>query len=73
MKKNCCCHDHSDFKGPYTLKPQAKPVVLCMCGHSKNKPFCDGTHLKLKEIMSKQDCCGEKECCGGHDNHSGCC
>lgn len=23
-------------------------VTLCRCGHSKNKPFCDGTHIDVK-------------------------
>jgi CDGSH-type Zn-finger protein len=22
-------------------------VALCRCGHSQNKPFCDGTHNKV--------------------------
>ncbi len=22
--------------------------ALCRCGHSKNKPFCDGTHASVK-------------------------
>ena len=24
------------------------PLFLCRCGHSSTKPFCDGTHRKVK-------------------------
>lgn len=30
---------------PYEIRNR---VTLCRCGQSKNKPFCDGTHLKVK-------------------------
>lgn len=23
-------------------------VALCRCDHSKNKPFCDGSHMRLR-------------------------
>jgi len=30
--------------GKYPLQEQ---YALCRCGHSKNKPYCDGTHAKI--------------------------
>ncbi len=69
--------------GPHVLTPQDKPVKLCMCGLSKNQPFCDTSHLKtLDEEDGKiyiydeegkrheeEECCGEGECCCHEDGH----
>jgi CDGSH-type Zn-finger protein len=30
---------------PYEWREET--VVLCRCGHSLNKPFCDGTHKAI--------------------------
>jgi len=31
---------------PYDLQGKTS-IALCRCGHSENKPFCDGTHKKI--------------------------
>lgn len=41
-----------EAKEPFEIKPQKESVWICMCGLSKNQPFCDGLH-KL--------CSGEEE------------
>ncbi len=40
------CAENVLFKDGKELEKE-NPAYLCRCGHSKNKPFCDGTHEKV--------------------------
>ena len=31
----------------YDVGDPGKPIVLCRCGASKTKPFCDKTHSEI--------------------------
>jgi CDGSH-type Zn-finger protein len=44
------------IEGDFTVQdPEGKPfglggrttISLCRCGHSENKPFCDGSHKRM--------------------------
>ncbi|MFC1874443.1 CDGSH iron-sulfur domain-containing protein, partial [Chloroflexota bacterium] len=38
-----CSHEWREGKA----YPLQEVYALCRCGNSKNKPFCDGTHIKV--------------------------
>ena len=39
--------DSQEWRAGEALPAQAS-YALCRCGHSKNKPYCDGTHAKVR-------------------------
>ena len=69
--------------GPHELKPQKHSAFICMCGLSKNQPFCDSSHKRT--LDEKDDTVymydpktgkrveegDDEECCGG--GTCGCC
>lgn len=39
-----------DPGGREFVLPAGDAVVLCRCGHSSNKPFCDASHKRLEFV-----------------------
>jgi CDGSH-type Zn-finger protein len=36
-----------DAEGMEFVLPEGSAIVLCRCGHSRNKPFCDKSHRRV--------------------------
>jgi CDGSH-type Zn-finger protein len=36
-----------DAEGNEFVLPEGSAIVLCRCGHSANKPFCDKSHRRV--------------------------
>jgi len=65
-------------KGPFELKVGDKTVKICMCGLSKNKPFCDGSHKKTldekdDELYQYDEQGKRMEGCEQEGEEGGCC
>jgi CDGSH-type Zn-finger protein len=39
-----------DAEGRAFVLPAGDAVVLCRCGHSANKPFCDASHRRVEFV-----------------------
>ena len=37
------------------ILPSESVVALCRCGHSSNKPYCDGTHISIGFVGEKEN------------------
>ncbi|CAG2148921.1 CDGSH iron-sulfur domain-containing protein [Ralstonia mannitolilytica] len=52
VRNNGPCHIKGSFRivtqNGRELTVAADQVWLCRCGHSLNKPFCDGSHKRIE-------------------------
>ena len=40
-------HKGGEFKSVHFKAEESKTVYLCQCKHTKNAPYCDGSHASL--------------------------
>jgi CDGSH-type Zn-finger protein len=38
-----------------SLKPEKKSIALCRCGASATKPYCDGTHKTIWQVVQRTE------------------
>lgn len=43
-----CTGDIKVLSGDGEVLAHSDDLVLCRCGHSANKPFCDGSHKRSR-------------------------
>ena len=48
-----------DADGNEFVLPEGSGIVLCRCGHSRTKPFCDSTHKRIGFVAD--DCSRRKD------------
>lgn len=40
--------------GPVEVPPQKRSVWICQCGLSQNKPYCDGSHVQVRDELPER-------------------
>ncbi len=54
MLKNCDNSEYIMKNAKYEVEVKAgESKTFCMCGKSKNQPFCDGSHIQACPTMPK--------------------